>query len=177
MVQINYILSLQAACQIPWFLVVLPVANAWLLRIKGNAVSSNRTLAVCLVSLLGFDALFMGLAPTAPAFIVGENLRNKCTRLQTTKYLNSLLDSYHRQWIYGHCEIALNGTHNRGSAVYSLHFNNSLRRSSNSLSSPNFTVVLFVGCPERWADGVTTILHRFHFVYFSRTWPCIQQFQ
>lgn len=50
----------------------MPALNAWLLRVKGNAVSASRTLAIMLVFCLGLGTLAMGLAPTAEFLIAGK---------------------------------------------------------------------------------------------------------
>lgn len=70
--QANLIISLHAAAQLPWFIAVLPTANAWLLRWKGDAIQGNHTLAILLVSCLTLGALFVGLAPTSLSFIIGR---------------------------------------------------------------------------------------------------------
>lgn len=69
--QANYLISIQAAAQLPLFLAVLPAINAWLLRIKVDAIAANRTLATGLAVCHIFGSVFMGLAPTASAFIYG----------------------------------------------------------------------------------------------------------
>lgn len=66
------LISLHAAAQLPWFIAVLPTANAWLLRCKGDAIHGNHILAILLVSCLTLGALFMGLAPTSLRFIIGR---------------------------------------------------------------------------------------------------------
>ncbi|ATY67241.1 Major facilitator superfamily general substrate transporter [Cordyceps militaris] len=68
--QANLLISVHAAAQLPWFIAVLPTANAWLLRWQGDAVKANHVLATLLVSCLTLGAIFMGLAPTSVTFII-----------------------------------------------------------------------------------------------------------
>lgn len=65
------LLSVGAAAQIPWFLLVLPALSAYLQKRNGGSISANRALAIILVSFLWLGMLSMGLAPTINMFIVG----------------------------------------------------------------------------------------------------------
>jgi hypothetical protein len=65
------LLSIQAAGQILLFAVVLPQVNLCLLKKMKTSSAANLALTRVSILFLAAGALFMGLATTVPAFIIG----------------------------------------------------------------------------------------------------------
>ncbi|KJZ74994.1 hypothetical protein HIM_05480 [Hirsutella minnesotensis 3608] len=65
----NYLLSIQAAAQIPLFTLVLPAAYHMLMRRLGDASASNLALSRGSALIFSLGSLFMGLSPTSSWFI------------------------------------------------------------------------------------------------------------
>lgn len=166
--QTAFLLSIQAAAQMPLFALVLPQAGKWLLKRKKHASAANLALARGSLLFLTAGALWMGFAPSAPVFIAGKFVAPNIPRVSRLTRC-SLRGIHLWQWILRCFEVSPHLACAQRSLVPFIHGHDGLWWCGHNRCIPPPRTILF-GWVEHWRHGrVVALFHRCSILRYGRS--------